>query len=283
VATEDSSSQSQRELEDLRLYYRVLLETLERGVIALDTRDVLLNENESALKLWGLPGMKLIGKNIEETPLATRCPELMARLHKSRKGGGNPSKFQCVLNSNDESRMLQITIRPLRAPEGIRVGTLVCAEDMSHRDRLQSRIEQFEATSEELQSANEELEITNEELQSTNAELETTNEELQSTNKELETTSEELQSLNEELENMNAELEFRTRELDSLNSRYAETLERMPWAVSVLDNSGRVQFWNSAAQKLFNLQPAAVIAGLIFLWNYSSSPKPKSSSTSRQD
>jgi two-component system, chemotaxis family, CheB/CheR fusion protein len=154
---------------------------------------------------------------------------------------------------------------------------------MSHRDRLQSRIAQFEATSEELQSANEELEITNEELQSTNEELETTNEELQSTNKELETTNEELQSLNEELENMNAELEFRTRELDSLNSRYAETLERMPWAVSVLDNSGRVQFWNSAAQKLFNLQPAAVIAGLIFLWNYSSSPKPKSSSTSRQD
>jgi PAS domain S-box-containing protein len=127
VATEDSSSQSQRELEDLRLYYRVLLETLEPGVIAFDTLDVLLNENESALKLWGLPGMKLIGKNIEETPLATRCPELMARLHKSRKGGGNPSKFQCVLNSNDESRMLQITIRPLRAPEGIRVGTLVCA------------------------------------------------------------------------------------------------------------------------------------------------------------
>jgi nitrogen fixation/metabolism regulation signal transduction histidine kinase len=78
VATEDSSSQSQRELEDLRLYYRVLLETLEPGVIAFDTRDVLLNENESALKLWGLPGMKLIGKNIEETPLATRCPELMA-------------------------------------------------------------------------------------------------------------------------------------------------------------------------------------------------------------
>jgi nitrogen fixation/metabolism regulation signal transduction histidine kinase len=93
VATEDSSSQAQRELEYLRLYYRVLLETLEPGVIALDTRDVLLNENESALKLWGLLGMKLIGKNIEETPLATRCPELMAGLHESRKGAGNPSNF----------------------------------------------------------------------------------------------------------------------------------------------------------------------------------------------
>jgi PAS domain S-box-containing protein len=58
---------------------------------------------------------------------------------------------------------------------------------------------------------------------------------------------------------MNEELEFRTRELDNLNSRYAETLERMPWPVTVLDDSGKVQFWNSAAQKLFNLQAAAVI------------------------
>ncbi|HEX7962257.1 MAG TPA: PAS domain-containing protein, partial [Terriglobales bacterium] len=97
------------------------------------------------------------------------------------------------------------------------------------------------------------------ELQSTNEELETTNEELQSTNEELETTNEELQSLNEELENMNEELEFRTRELDNLNSRYAETLERMPWAVTVLDSNSKVQFWNSAAEKLFNLQATAVI------------------------
>ncbi|GEM_PF-3140104 len=58
---------------------------------------------------------------------------------------------------------------------------------------------------------------------------------------------------------MNEELEFRTRELDSLNSRYAETLERMPWAVMVLDSEGRVQFWNTASQKLFDLEARSVI------------------------
>ena len=62
-----------------------------------------------------------------------------------------------------------------------------------------------------------------------------------------------------ELENMNEELEFRTRELDSVNSRYAETLERMPWAVTVLDSDGKVQFWNSAAEKLFDIQANSVI------------------------
>ena len=258
LVTEDGSK-SRQELDNLRLYYRVLLETLEPGVLALDTRDVLVNENESALKLWGVSGMKLTGKNIVETPLATRCPELLARLNESHKAGDRMSKFHCELNVDDESRTLQITIRPVMAPDSNRVGTLVCAEDVSHRDKLQNTIEQLEATSEELQSANEELETTNEELQSTNEELETTNEELQSTNEELETTNEELQSLNEELENMNEELEFRTRELDNLNSRYAETLERMPWAVTVLDSNSKVQFWNSAAEKLFNLQATSVI------------------------
>jgi PAS domain S-box-containing protein len=117
----------------------------------------------------------------------------------------------------------------------------------------------LESTGEELQSANEELETTNEELQSTNEELETTNEELQSTNEELETTNEELQSLNEELENMNEELEHRTRELDALNSRYAATLEQMPWPVTLVDNNERILFWNSAAQELFGLAGSSVI------------------------
>jgi PAS domain S-box-containing protein len=58
---------------------------------------------------------------------------------------------------------------------------------------------------------------------------------------------------------MKEELEFRTRELDQLNSRYAETLERMPWAVMVLDSDGRVQFWNSASQKLFDMQSNSVM------------------------
>lgn len=262
LVTQEGRSQSGQELESLRLYYRVLLETLEPGVLALDSGDVLVNDNESALKLWGVSGMKLTGKKIEETPLATRCPELMARLNESRRSADKPAKFHCTLNNGnneDETRLLQITIRPVVGSDSTRVGTLVCAEDVSHRDKLQNTIEQLEATSEELQSANEELETTNEELQSTNEELETTNEELQSTNEELETTNEELQSLNEELENMNEELEFRTRELDNLNSRYAETLERMPWAVTVLDSNGKVQFWNSASEKLFNLQATSVI------------------------
>lgn len=258
MASEDGSTKD-HEVAKIKLYYGALLEVLEPGVFALDANDILISDNKSALELWGLSGSKLVGQHIADSALGRQCPELVQKVEESHRNPDQPMKFECPVKINNENRMLAITVRPVNGESGQRVGTLVYADDVSHREKLQTTIEQLEATGEELQSANEELETTNEELQSTNEELETTNEELQSTNEELETTNEELQSLNEELENMNEELEFRTRELDSLNSRYAETLERMPWAVMVLDSEGRVQFWNSAAHKLFDLEARSVV------------------------
>ena len=78
------------------------------------------------------------------------------------------------------------------------------------------------------------LSADNEELQAANEELQAANEELQSTNEELTTSKDEMQSLNEELQTANEELGTRSKELDELNTRYAETLERMPWPVMVI-------------------------------------------------
>ena len=253
-------SDREQELSRIELYHRALLEVLEPGIISLDAHDVIVAENKSALTLWGLSGQRLIGQYLTDSSLGKRCPELVRYVEESHKHPERPMRFECDIKLDGESRSLAVTLRAVNDDSGAeRMGTLIYAENITHREKLQTTIEQLEATGEELQSANEELETTNEELQSTNEELETTNEELQSTNEELETTNEELQSLNEELENMNEELEFRTRELDQLNNRYAETLERMPWAVMVLDSEGRVQFWNSAAEKLFELKSAAVV------------------------
>ena len=255
----NEGSPRDQELARIKLYHGALLEVLEPGILSLDSNDILIADNKSALALWGLSGSRMVGQHIAESTLGRRCPELLTKLEESHRGGENIVKFECPIKVDGEQRTLAVSIRPVQGEDGQRVGSLIYTEDVSHREKLQTTIEQLESTGEELQSANEELETTNEELQSTNEELETTNEELQSTNEELETTNEELQSLNEELENMNEELEVRTRELDSVNSRYAETLERMPWAVTVLDSNGKVQFWNSAAQKLFDLEAKSVV------------------------
>ncbi len=254
----ESDSKEKQELSLLRLYHKNVLEVLEPGIIMMDSADKVLQENESSSALWGIPLGTLLNKNIRDTIVARKCPELLSRIHESHQSESR-LRFQCRLEQDGVKRTLEITLRPVTGENRARVGTLLYVEDVSVREKLQHTVEKLEATSEELQSVNEELETTNEELQSTNEELETTNEELQSLNEELETTNEELQSLNEELENMNEELEFRTRELDALNSRYTNTLEQMPWAVALVEETGRIQFWNSAAEKLFKLSASAMI------------------------
>ena len=249
---------NEQQLRTLQLYHHYILDTLKSGIIELDSTDLVVSHNESALAVWSLKGARLQGKRLQNTEMAVQCPEMARHLEESR-GKPEPVEFQYSLRTDSERKTIHVTIRAILSPEGERTGTLIHCDDVSLQETLQTTIEQLEATGEELQSTNEELETTNEELQSTNEELETTNEELQSTNEELETTNEELQSLNEELENMNDELEQRTRELHEVTARYAETLRRMPWPVMLVDREEKIQLWNAAAQKLFGVTATSVV------------------------
>ena len=233
----------------LRLQHAALLETLGSGVLLLDGNHTVLTENAAARQLWNIKS-SLTGKAVTDTELGSLCPDLGYYLEQSQNNS-EPVNFQCSAGVGPHPRTLSLTLKPILNSTGGRLGTIVYMEDFSPREKLQSTIEELEATGEELQSANEELETTNEELQSANEELETTNEELQSTNEELETTNEELQSLNEELQTANEELAVRGTEMDELNRRYAETLERMPWPVMVVTDKARIEFWNSGARQLF--------------------------------
>ena len=264
---------AQHEMESLQLYQRYILETVKSGLLVLGNDDVILNHNDALIKVFGLNDAKLVGKRLQNTELAYRCPELSSRLESVRGSKGEVVQFQCTTSSMGEDRVLNVIIRPVMEGFNKRTGLVIYAEDVTASERLQDTVVQLESTGERLQSANEELETTNEELQSTNEELETTNEELQSTNEELETTNEELQStneelattneelqsLNEELENMNEELGHRTQELNQLSQRYAETLKSMPWPVALVDNAETIQLWNAAAQRVFGVGSGSVV------------------------
>ncbi len=248
----------QAELRGLRLQHRFLLDTVRSGVIELDVNDIVAACNDAARMIWGLGDMQMLGRRIQESDIALRCPEMGGRVEMA-KARVEPLQFQCTVKVDGEDRIISVVMRGVVSDSGERTGTILNCEDITAHERLQATIEQLEATGEELQSANEELETTNEELQSTIEELETTNEELQSTNEELETTNEELHSLNEELENMNQELESRTSELKGLTNKYEETLRRMPWPVILVDRELKVQLWNAAAQKLFGVGATSVV------------------------
>jgi two-component system, chemotaxis family, CheB/CheR fusion protein len=252
------NSKAHQELRMLKLYQKSILDTFKSGLIILDNEFTVVVSNDAVPRIWRLTGSKLTGKSLQNTELIFRCPELVQRIDELKEPGKTEVRFECRPKSDGEDRVVEVVARPI-IEEGERNGTIIYCEDASDHEKLQGTIEQLEATGEELQSANEELETTNEELQSTNEELETTNEELQSTNEELETTNEELHSLNEELENMNDELERRSRELNELTARYAETLQRMPWPVMLVDSEMRIQLWNAAAQRLFGVGATSVV------------------------
>ncbi len=263
---------AQHEMESLQLYQRYILETVKSGLLVLGDDDIILNHNDALIRVFGLNDNKLMGKRLQNTELAYRCPELSSRLESLRNSTGDTTQFQCSTSSMGEDRILNVVLRQVVGADK-RAGLVIYAEDVTARERLQDTIaklegtgerlqsanEELETTNEELQSTNEELETTNEELQSTNEELETTNEELQSTNEELATTNEELQSLNEELETMNEELGHRTQELHQLSQRYAETLKSMPWPVALVDNAETIQLWNAAAQRVFGVGSVSVV------------------------
>jgi two-component system, chemotaxis family, CheB/CheR fusion protein len=245
----------------LKLYHDAILQTLEPSVVVVDPRGVIISDNEASRRLWKLGSGPTVGKPLSETAIPMYCPELLGRLETLRSSPNQTWRFEFSMrrDENTEDQQIAVTVKAVITQAGAHVATLIYAEDISPRRKLQHTVEELETTSEELQSANEELETTNEELQSTNEELETTNEELQSTNEELETTNEELQALNEELGTTNEELEVRSKELDELNERYSETLERMPWPLLLVSTEGNVEFWNASAARMFGLGSKSVI------------------------
>ena len=84
MGNNDRSSKDQ-ELAQVKLYYSALLEVLEPGIFSLDANDVLINQNKSALALWGLSGGQLIGQAIGDSALMKRCAELPARIEESHR------------------------------------------------------------------------------------------------------------------------------------------------------------------------------------------------------
>jgi two-component system CheB/CheR fusion protein len=248
-----AKNRAREELMILKEYYQSILETVGQSIVVLDQEAKINSANPATTKVWQLDAPLSEGTPLTQSQIAKLCPELIRKIEDARQRE-TPVSFDCKLDRDGAESVLAVRVRPVFGGDEALVGTIIYAEDVTPREHLESTVAELENTHKELQSANEELETTNEELQSTNEELETMNEELQSTNEELETTNEELQSLNEELETMNEELQVRTEEMDQLNARYAETLERMPFPVMLLNDQTKIEFWNTLAMKLFGFK-----------------------------
>lgn len=90
-------------------------------------------------------------------------------------------------------------------------------------------------------------------LELVNERLEKAIEQLRLADEALQVTRHELGTLNNQLEMMNDEMERLNKEVIRLRDGYAHAFNHVPYPVVLADKEGKIEAWNTAAQKLFHL------------------------------
>ena len=183
---------------------------------------------------------------------------------------GKPVKYsQVQYGQEDQSRRLDITVRPIVHRVSNSVYTLISIEESENenkrvelasesrtpliidnvsRDRIDVLETQLRHNRESLQATIEELESSNEELQATNEEMVASNEELQSTN-------EELHSVNEELYTVNAEYQKKINELTEMSHDMNNLFNSTDVHTLFLDDTLSIRKFTPQMGQVFNLIP----------------------------
>lgn len=227
--TESELSKLRLELESLKLQQRQFLKTLSQGIILLDEQDIITTYNDAALRLWNITE-EIAGQHIQDTDLASTCPELLDNLRALRSSSQESVSFEYVLRSGNDDRTLAVLIAAVRTVEG-QLALIIYCDDVSRELKLEAAVEQLESASRQLQSTNEQLQ----------------------------TTDQELQTLNQQLHFISSKLEERTRELEALKACFTATLDLIPWPALVLDHRQRVQLCNLEMSKIFTLSTRSAV------------------------
>jgi transcriptional regulator with PAS, ATPase and Fis domain len=91
-------------------------------------------------------------------------------------------------------------------------------------------------------------------LELVNEQLEKAIEQMRVANEALLATQQELQSLTSLLDTMHQQVESLSHELVRLRDGYVHTLDHVPYPALLTDRAGKVELWNGAAQRVFNIE-----------------------------
>ncbi|HEV3112858.1 MAG TPA: hypothetical protein VGY99_20420 [Candidatus Binataceae bacterium] len=210
----------------------------------------------------GRPGSEVLGQPLSQIKLEGIAGERLLERAATRplpEGGAE----EIFTTADDNQRTIRLKVRSFAATQGEPGGLICFASDVTElhqaienvrlaQERQQGINTRYNEAIAQLRSSNEELEAIIEELQSSNDELRTINEELQSANEELEVMNKELQLAGTEFETVDGQLTARSADIDRANLLQEAVIRRSAIAVIGVDGSGRVNFCNPGAARLFN-------------------------------
>lgn len=233
---------------------------------------VVVNEALEVLHILGepdgyfrLPSGKLMN-DITKIAVKDLAIPLATGLQKVFKSGEELKYTSIRLKWRDETRNIQVRIRPLPGKKGQEVLAAVFIEETAPplkepaagsntqvydvAQEVEQRIHDLE---QELQFSRENLQATIEELETSNEELQATNEELLASNEELQSTNEELQSVNEELHTVNAEYQSKIIELTELNNDLDNLMASTRIGTLFLDENLTIRRFTPEIRRIFKI------------------------------
>ena len=233
---------------------------------------VVVNEQLEVLHILGepdgyfrLPSGKLMN-DITKIAVKDLAIPLATGLQKVFKSGEELKYTSIRLKWRDETRTIQIRIRPLPGKKGQEALAAVFVEETAPPfkeaaagssaqvyDVAQEAEQRIHDLEQELQFSRENLQATIEELETSNEELQATNEELLASNEELQSTNEELQSVNEELHTVNAEYQSKIIELTELNNDLDNLMASTRIGTLFLDENLTVRRFTPEIRRIFKI------------------------------
>ncbi len=274
---------AQRDMPTFRSSEGAVLEETQRILLDDFTPSaVLINDKGDILYISGRTGKYLelpAGKaNMNLFVMAREGLrlEIGTALHQAVSQQSDVVVRDIKVKTNGDYLDIDLTIRPLKAPDGLRGLFMVVFKDvdprvvpLSERRTKRTRTKpddahiaaletELKASKEHLQSVIEQIDTSKEEIQSANEELQSANEELQSTNEELMTSREEMQSLNEELQTVNAELTTKCEELSRAYDDMKNLLNGTDVATVFLDRKLNIKRFTPAITQIIKLIPSDI-------------------------
>ena len=138
--TAEQLEKDMQSLAEERNLRTLILASMTRGVIAIDSRHAILDINDSAKRLLNLSGLipenTLIGEVV-------RNPEVLSLIEESERNGELVEKEMTA--EGEQEVLLNLRASPLKDVAGVRIGTLLVLGDVTRLRRLETVRQDFVA------------------------------------------------------------------------------------------------------------------------------------------